>query len=79
MDGPGETTILGADDPRASGLGSWRDETGLSFAEVAGRLADTACEQDEPVTTILVHDTDLGREAVERGQLAGDPTFTERC
>ena len=67
VDGPGETTILGADDPRASGLGSWRDETGLSFAEVAGRLADTACEQDEPVTTILVHDTDLGREAVERG------------
>ena len=40
VDGPGGATLLGVDDPRSSGLGSWRDETGLSFDEVgqpAGR------------------------------------------
>ena len=26
--------MLGVDDPRSSGLGTWRDETGLSFDEV---------------------------------------------
>ncbi|WP_372728922.1 metallophosphoesterase [Nocardioides sp.] len=67
VDGPGDTTLLGVDDPRSSGLGSWRDETGLSFDEVGSRLADAACEADERVTTILVHDSDLGTEALERG------------
>ena len=33
VDGPGGTRILGADDPRSSGLGNWRDETGLTFDE----------------------------------------------
>ena len=40
VDGPGGTSLLGVDDPRSSGLGNWRDETGLTFAEVeraAGR------------------------------------------
>ncbi|MEZ0579670.1 metallophosphoesterase [Nocardioides sp. MH1] len=70
VDGPGDTRILGVDDPRASGLGDWRDETGLSFDEVRSRLADAACdaEQDgERVDTLLVHDTNLGKEALERG------------
>ena len=67
VDGPGGTTLLGVDDPRSSGLGSWRDETGLSFDEVGDRLADAACATDERVTTMLVHDTDLGREALDRG------------
>ena len=39
VDGPGRRTLLGVDDPRSSGLGSWRDETGLSFDEVGYRLA----------------------------------------
>jgi hypothetical protein len=65
--GPGGTTLLGVDDPRSSGLGSWRDETGLSFAEVEQRLADAACDSDVRVTTILVHDANLGREALARG------------
>jgi hypothetical protein len=65
--GPGGTTLLGVDDPRSSGLGSWRDETGLSFDEVAARLADEACAADERLTTLLVHDADLGQEALERG------------
>ena len=49
VDGPGGSTLLGVDDPRSSGLGNWRDETGLSFAEVGSRLADVACESEERV------------------------------
>lgn len=67
IDGPGDTTLLGVDDPRSSGLGAWRDETGLSFTEVGDRLADAACDASERVTTILVHDASLGRAALERG------------
>jgi predicted phosphodiesterase len=67
VDGPGDTTLLGVDDPRSSGLGSWRDETGLSYTEVGERLADAACESAERVTTLLVHDPTLGRETLTRG------------
>ena len=67
VDGPGGTTLLGVDDPRSSGLGNWRDESGLSFDEVGVRLADAACAADERLTTILVHDANLGSEALERG------------
>lgn len=67
VDGPGGTTLLGVDDPRSSGLGNWRDESGLSFDEVATRIADAACAAPERVTTILVHDSDLGQEALDRG------------
>ena len=65
--GPAASRLLGVDDPRSSGLGNWRDETGLSFDEVGHRLADAACAADERVTTVLVHDADLGREALARG------------
>lgn len=67
VEGPGGTTVLGVDDPRSSGLGNWRDETGLSFEEVGIRLADVACAADERVTTLLVHDANLGDEALRRG------------
>lgn len=67
IDGPGGTKLLGVGDPRASGLGSWRDETGLSFSEVEARLADEACASEERVATILVHDPNLADEALERG------------
>jgi hypothetical protein len=67
VDGPGGGPILGVDDPRSSGLGSWRDETGLSFEEVGQRLADTACESDTRIATVLVHDANLGAEALRRG------------
>lgn len=70
VEGPGRSTILGAPDPRASGLGTWRDEAGLSFAEHADRLADAACaadEEGERVSTLVVHDTNSGRPALERG------------
>ncbi|WP_219924243.1 metallophosphoesterase [Nocardioides campestrisoli] len=66
-EGPGGGRILGVDDPRSSGLGSWRDETGLSFEEVAELLADTACDSEERINTLLVHDVKLAKEALERG------------
>jgi predicted phosphodiesterase len=68
--GPDGIRLLGVDDPRSSGLGNWRDETGLSFDEVGDRLADEACEAEEGgrrVATILVHDANLGAEALARG------------
>jgi hypothetical protein len=70
VDAPWGGTLLGVDDPRSSGLGSWRDESGLSFTEVGERLADAACaaaEDGERVSTVLVHDANLGREALTRG------------
>ncbi|MCW2845995.1 MAG: metallophosphoesterase [Nocardioides sp.] len=67
QDGPVGTTILGVDDPRSSGLGAWRDETGLSFDDVAQRLSDVACDSDTRVTTMLVHDQDLATDALRRG------------
>jgi hypothetical protein len=70
VDAPWGGTLLGVDDPRSSGLGNWRDESGLSFDEVGERLADAACaaaEDDQRVGTVLVHDVDLGRAALERG------------
>ena len=38
-----------------------------SFAEVESRLADAACDADERIATMLVHDANLGREALARG------------
>jgi hypothetical protein len=70
VDGPGGGPLLGVPDPRSSGLGTWRDEVGLSFEEVGTRLADEACAADEDgdrVRTILVHDANLADEALERG------------
>ena len=70
VDAPWGGTLLGVDDPRSSGLGNWRDESGLSFTEVGLRLADAACEaaeDGERVSTVLVHDANLGREALARG------------
>ncbi len=67
VEGPGGTTLLGVDDPRSSGLGNWRDETGLTFEEVEQRLADAACDADERIDTLLVHDANLGDEALARG------------
>ena len=69
-DGPEDIRFFGADDPRSSGLGSWRDETGLSFSEHAERVADQLCEYDEEgdrIATLLVHDANTGRYALERG------------
>ncbi|MEQ6903147.1 metallophosphoesterase [Nocardioides sp. YIM 152588] len=70
IDGPGGSRLLGVDDPRSSGFGDWRDETGLSFSEVEERLADAACAADEEgdrISTIIVHDANLASAALDRG------------
>jgi hypothetical protein len=70
VDGPAGVRLLGVADPRSSGLGSWRDESGLSFDEVRDRLADAACEADDGgdrISTVLVHDANMGDAALERG------------
>jgi hypothetical protein len=70
VDGPEGIRILGVSDPRSSGLGTWRDERGISFGDQAERLADLACEHDadgDRITTLLVHDANSGRPALDRG------------
>lgn len=65
--GPGGSTLFGVDDPRSSGLGSWRDQGATSFAEVEEWVADQACASEVRINTILVHDANLGRTALARG------------
>jgi len=70
VDGPDGVRLLGVSDPRSSGLGNWRDETGLTFEEVTDRIADAACAADAEgsrVSTLVVHDANNGSEALERG------------
>ena len=68
--GPADIRLLGASDVRSSGLGSWRDERDVSFSDQQTLLADLACEQDadgDRISTMLVHDANSGRIALERG------------
>jgi hypothetical protein len=67
VDGPGGSVLFGADDPRSSGLGSWRDEPGVTFAETISLVADAVCASEKRVNTLLVHDAALGAEALDRG------------
>ncbi len=67
VDGPGGSVVWGIDDPRSSGLGNWRDEPGLSFADTVTLVADEVCAQEQRVNTVLVHDAALGSEALRRG------------
>jgi len=67
VDGPGGSRLLAFDDPRSSGLGNWRDVDGLTVDELALKIADEACDSEERVNTLLVHDADMGTEALRRG------------
>lgn len=67
VDGPGESTLLAFDDPRSSGLGWWREPREGTVAEQAVEAAEVACASDERVGTLLVHDANVGREALRRG------------
>jgi len=65
-----DVRITGVDDPRSSGLGNWRDQKGLTFAEVKERVADDVCELDDKgdrIATLIVHDANLGATALARG------------
>ncbi len=70
VDGPAGMRLLGVNDPRSSGLGTWRDERGISFEDQEQRLADLACRHDadgDRVSTLLVHDANSGRQALNEG------------
>ncbi len=67
VDGPGGGALLAFDDPRASGLGRWRIPADGTIAERAKDVADVACASERPVATLLVHDENLGGEALRRG------------
>ena len=62
--------LLGVSDPRSSGLGTWRDERGISFEDQEKRIADVACRHDadgDRIGTLLVHDANSGRQALNDG------------
>ena len=70
VDGPARIRLLGVNDPRSSGLGTWRDDRGISFEDQEQRLADLACRHDadgDRITTLLVHDASSGRQALDDG------------
>lgn len=70
VEGPDGIRFLGASDPRSSGLGSWLTEKTVTMDEQTKRLADRACKEDaagKRITTLLVHDATVGREALARG------------
>ncbi|WP_372594362.1 metallophosphoesterase [Actinotalea sp.] len=59
--------ILGDSDPHETRVGSGTSRVGEEgVAEVGNRLADVACT-DGDVDLLLVHDPDVGTEALERG------------
>ncbi len=65
-----DVQITGVDDPRSSGLGGWRDETNLTFAEVKATIGKDVCAQEEKgkrIATLVVHDANLGATALAEG------------
>ena len=66
-EGPDGGQIMAYNDPRSSGLGTWRDQPGISVDELAVKIGDEVCDQEERVNTLLVHDIDMGTRALERG------------
>lgn len=67
LEGPGGGRLMAFNDPRSSGLGSWRDTPGLTVDELAVNIAEKVCDADERVNTLLVHDIDMGTPSLERG------------
>lgn len=62
--------LMGAPDPRSSNLSSGVRAPEGTFDEQAAILAEAACTADadgERVSTLLVHDANLGAPALERG------------
>lgn len=60
--------LLGAGDPRSTRIGEGTYQAGDdSPREVAEELADAACQDEEGVDLLLVHDPSIGRETLARG------------
>ena len=67
VEGPDDDRSIGIADPRSSGLGDWRDESGYSFTEVGERFSEAVCDAEDRVATVLVHDVNLARLALAQG------------
>lgn len=66
----GGVRFLGADDPRDSGLGNWRDEPAVSFDERREELTEQACQLHDAgqrVAVLVLHDANMGRGALQQG------------
>ncbi|MBO9521751.1 MAG: metallophosphoesterase family protein [Nocardioidaceae bacterium] len=62
--------FYGVDDPRSSGLGAFIPVKGPTLEEETATTADEVCDLDEKgerVATLVVHDANMGRTALERG------------
>ena len=60
--------ILGADDPRATRIGAGTTLTGsTTIGDLAVRLRDVACADEEGVDLLLVHDAATGQAALDSG------------
>lgn len=67
VEGPGDSRLVLWNDPRSSGLGTWRDTPGKTVPETAADIADVVCGAEERVNTLLVHDADMGTAALQLG------------
>ncbi|CAM3351392.1 metallophosphoesterase family protein [Nocardioides dubius] len=67
FDGPGGLRMMARNDPRSSGLGTWRDAQEQTTADVDAEIAAEACAAEERVGLVLVHDDDMGASALEQG------------
>lgn len=61
-------TFLGSSDPRRSDFGkAIRSTNGETVEQQGELLAQTACEQDEPIDIIVAHDSDATSKTMEEG------------
>ncbi|MFS3126896.1 metallophosphoesterase family protein [Nocardioides sp. Bht2] len=67
FDGPGGMRMIARNDPRSSGLGTWRDAQGKTTADVDTEVAEKACSADDRVNLVLVHDDDMAKSALDQG------------
>jgi len=67
FEGPGGMRMMARNDPRSSGLGTWRTPVEQTIEEVSADIAEVACAEEERVNLLLVHDDDMGADALAQG------------
>ncbi|WP_235738151.1 metallophosphoesterase family protein [Nocardioides alcanivorans] len=67
FDGPGGMRMIARNDPRSSGLGTWRDAVEQTVGDVSASIGNVACAEEERVNLVMVHDDDMGSDALARG------------
>ena len=60
-------SILGVPDPRYSDYTPEKRDGEMTIEELGEQVADIACSNDEPISTLLVHDRNVGDIALEKG------------